>query len=283
MGENSSTYFVQDKKNKKEELTRLTIQDQIATSAMGGVLSEQADPTVFRRVLDIACGTGGWLIKAARTYPVIEELVGIDISQQMIKYAQSQAEANQVNDRIEFRVMDALQTLDFPADSFDLVNLRFGLSFLRTWDWSKLLSGLLRVTRPGGIVRITENELILQSNSPALMRLCKMALCAFFRAGHLFEEESTGLTDHLPRLLSHYGCKPVQTKAYPIEYRAGTKEAKAFYEDTRLVFQTLQPFIEKRGCATQDYKTLYRHALEEMRRSDFRVTWNILTAWGCKA
>src|SRR5437764_9490044 len=108
MRDDSSTYVVQERKYKKDELTRLTIQDQILTTAMGGVLAEQTDPTVFRHVLDIACGTGGWLIKAAQTYPTIEKLVGIDISQQMIKYSQTQAEADQLNERVEFHVMDAL-------------------------------------------------------------------------------------------------------------------------------------------------------------------------------
>ena len=99
VNDNPSTYIVQDRKNKKE-LTRLTIQDQMITAAMGGVLPEQADPTVFRRVLDVGCGTGGWIIEAAQTYPTMS-LVGIDISQRMIEYARAQAEAHQVNDRVE--------------------------------------------------------------------------------------------------------------------------------------------------------------------------------------
>jgi ubiquinone/menaquinone biosynthesis C-methylase UbiE len=85
MKDSPSTYFVQDKRN-KTELTRLAIQDQMLTTAMGGVLPEQPDPTVFRRVLDVACGTGGWLIEAAKAYPTMS-LVGIDISQRMIRYA----------------------------------------------------------------------------------------------------------------------------------------------------------------------------------------------------
>src|SRR5437879_915786 len=134
--------MVQDRKNKKE-LTRLNMQDQMVTAGMGGVLPEQADPTVFRRVLDVGCGTGGWIMEEAQNYPEMS-LVGIDISQRMIKYARTQAQSHQVDDRVEFWVMDALGQLDFPAASFDLVNLRLGLSFLRTWDWPKLLDKLLR-------------------------------------------------------------------------------------------------------------------------------------------
>jgi ubiquinone/menaquinone biosynthesis C-methylase UbiE len=283
MRELSNTYVVQDKKKKKDELNRLTIQDQMVTTAMGGVLPEQTDPTIFRHVLDVACGTGGWLIKAAQTYPTIEKLVGIDISQQTIKYARTLAESNHVNGRVEFRVMDALQRLNFPAASFDLVNIRFGVSFLRTWDWSKMLSGLLRITCPGGVVRITEWEQVPQSNSPALTRLYKMTLCAFLRAGYFFEQESTGLVDHLRQLLNQYGCKAIQTKVYPIEYQAGTKEGEAFYEDMKLVLQTLHPFLTKWGCATHDYNAIYRQGLEEMRQPDFCAKWNLITTWGSRA
>ena len=58
MNDQPSTYFVYDHHNDKEELIRLIIQDQMITKAMGGVLSEQADPSVFHEVLDIGCGTG---------------------------------------------------------------------------------------------------------------------------------------------------------------------------------------------------------------------------------
>src|SRR3989440_8000159 len=166
--EKPSTYVVQDRKNKKE-LARLAMQDHMMTAMMGGVLSEQADPATFHRVLDVGCGTGGWIIEAAQAYATMS-LVGIDISQRMVRYARTQAEVHQLEDRVEFHSMDVLDALNFPAAFFDLVNLRAGVSFLRTWDWPKMLSELLRVTRPGGVIRVTDSELVFQSNSPALKR-----------------------------------------------------------------------------------------------------------------
>src|SRR5579875_1279942 len=153
-GEPASTYFVPDR-SYKEELLRLQTQDQMLTAGMGGVLPEQPDPTIFQRVLDVGCGTGGWLIETARTYPNIPVLVGIDISTRMIDYARTIAQEQHVSDRVEFHEMDALQTLAFPADYFDLVNLRLGWSYLRTWDWPKLIEQFQHITRPGGVVRLT--------------------------------------------------------------------------------------------------------------------------------
>src|SRR5215471_14429303 len=87
--EHPSTYVVQDRQN-QQELMRLTIQDHLITASMGGVLPEQPDAASFRRILDVGCATGGWVIEAAKTSPAMS-LCGIDISRAMIEYAQSQA------------------------------------------------------------------------------------------------------------------------------------------------------------------------------------------------
>jgi ubiquinone/menaquinone biosynthesis C-methylase UbiE len=123
-------------------------------------------------VLDIGCGPGGWLLETALAYPQIEKLYGIDISSTIINYACQQAEQRNMKtgpaERIEFLVMDALLFLEFPENFFDLVNLRFGVSFMRQWDWPKLFNEMNRVTRTGGIVRIVEGIMGPYSSSEAL-------------------------------------------------------------------------------------------------------------------
>ncbi|MGH7867502.1 MAG: class I SAM-dependent methyltransferase, partial [Candidatus Dormibacteraceae bacterium] len=130
-----STYAV-DRAN-QDEITRLAVQDQLFTTGMGGALPEQPDPTIFQRVLDVGCGTGGWLIEAAKTYPTMTRLVGVDVNTRMIEYARAQAVAEQVQDRVEFQVMDALLILEFPKGYFDLANVRFATGYMRTWNWPK--------------------------------------------------------------------------------------------------------------------------------------------------
>src|SRR5215469_2794042 len=177
--EHPSTYFVQDRSN-EEELSRLQTQDQMVTTSMGGVLPEQPNPAIFQRVLDVGCGTGGWLIEAARTYATMSLLVGVDVSGKMVEYARAQAAAQQVSDRVQFATMDALRMLEFPTDYFDLVNQRTGASYLRTWDWPKLLQEFQRVTRPGGVIRVTESALITESSSQGLIRLNQVFIEAFY-------------------------------------------------------------------------------------------------------
>ena len=279
--EHPSTYFVQDRSN-LDEMTRLQIQDQMLTTGMGGVLPEQPDPAIFHRVIDVGCGTGGWLIEAARTYPGMSMLVGVDVSNKMIEYAQAQAEAEQVSDRVQFRAMDALRMLEFPANYFDLVNQRIGASYLRTFDWPKLLHEYQRVTRPGGVIRVTEGKIVFESTSPALTRLSEIVLDALYRAGHLFTLDRNGVTGELARLLHQYGLQNVQTRAYTLEYRAGTHEGQLYYEDMKRVFRTVVPFIRKWTHVPDDYEEIYQQALSEMQQPDFVATWGLLTAWGNK-
>jgi ubiquinone/menaquinone biosynthesis C-methylase UbiE len=275
------TYFVPDREN-RQELMRLQIQDQMFTASMGGVLPEQPDPGRFRRVLDVGCGTGGWLIEVAKTYPGSERLVGIDVSRQMIASARQEARAEMVNDRVEFRLMDALQMLEFPSDSFDLVNHRLAQSWLRTWDWPKLLSEYRRVTCPGGVIRLTEGDMVTQSSSPALIHLYELLLDAFYHAGHYFTRMPDGVTSQLARLLHQFGVEDVQAQRHILSYRAGTPEGERAAEDMRLVFRTIAPYLRKWGQMPDDYEALYRQMLQEVEQPDFVAMCHLITAWGTK-
>jgi len=277
--EQPSTYVVEDRSN-QEELNRLRLFDQMLTAGMGGVLPEQPDPTVFPRVLDVGCGTGGWLIELAQTTPTCRLLVGVDVSLTFIEYARTQAEAAHVSDRVEFHVMDALRMLEFPSSFFDLVNHRAGVSWLRTWDWAKLLQEYQRVCHPEGVVRITEPEWPIAKSSPALLRLTELASQAFHRAGHYFTPTRDGITSELAHLLQQHGLQQVQTRAHTLEYSVGTPQWQSLFEHNKLGFRTLLPFLCKWMRVPEDYEEIYQQMLSEMQQPDCVATWSLLTAWG---
>lgn len=277
--EHPSTYMVQDRSN-EEELTRLQKQDQMLTKSMGGVLPEIPTPTELQRVLDVGCGTGGWLIEVAKTYPAITLLAGGDVSVSMIKAARAQAEKEGVSDRVELRVMDALRMLKFPRGYFDLLNQRLGMSWLRTWDWPNLLQEYQRVIRPGGLMRITESAMIIQSTSQALQQLNDLLLAAFQRAGHYFSEDREGVIRHLAPLMQQQGVQNVQTRELLLEYRAGTSEGKSFSDDIEHAYRTIVPFLRKWTKVPENYQEIYQQALEEMQQPGFVATWRLLTVWG---
>lgn len=278
-GEHPSTYYVTDPTS-KDELARLTIQEQMVTTSMGGIFPEQANTDNLRRVLDIACGPGGWLIAAAKAYPTIPRLVGVDINPKMIEYAQKQARAEKVSDRVEFRVMDVQRALTFPDNSFDLVNQRSATSFMRAWDWPKLLAEFLRVTQPDGIVRLTEPNIMPWGNKPAFTRHMDLMVEAFYQSGHLFGPSRHSVPDELPNLLRRYGLHNVQVRDIPIEYRAGTPEGQLAFENTKLGFRTSRPFLRKWTKVPDDFDALCEQALSEMQEPDFVASWHIHTIWG---
>jgi len=277
--EHPSTYFVQDRSN-DDERKRVHLQDLMVTKRMGGVLPEQPDPTRFRRVLDVGCGTGGWLIEAAKTYPEIELLIGIDVSKHIIEYAREQAVTEGVADRVEFHTMDALQYIAFPKNYFDLVNQRFGWSYLRTWDWPNLLTKYQYVSRRGGIIRVTEGATFELSTSPAFTQLSEMGFEAFYRAGHFFTHDRQGFANTLPTLFRNHGIKDVQACSTLFEYRAGSEMMESLVDNVKLGFRTALPFFRKWGHVPDNYEELYQQAIEEIQQPDCLTTGKLVTVWG---
>lgn len=279
--EYQNTYIVQDRSN-QEEMQRLHLQDRMITDSMGGLLPEQADPTRFQRVLDVGCGTGGWLIEMAKAYPQLTRLVGVDASGTMLDFARSQAEAEGVGERVEFYKMDALLLLEFPDASFDLINQRFGVSYLRSWDWPKLLQEYLRIAQPGGVIRVTEDDVPTQSSSPSFLQLGELGTQTLYRAGHFFHPAGDGIIRELARLLTEHGVQNVQARAYALEYRAGTPEGQLFIADMQHLLRNMKPFMQKWAHLPDNYEELYQQMIRDMNAPDFTATWNLLTVWGNK-
>jgi len=100
------------------------------------------------RVLFLAVGTG----LDIRLFPPHREIVGIDISPEMLARAQPRAEA--YGDTLELRVMD-VHEMDFAAASFDQIFT--SCTFCSVPDPVAGLEALRRVLRPGGELRMFEH------------------------------------------------------------------------------------------------------------------------------
>ena len=168
------------------EMARLIDQDRLVTRGMGGPLAGLPDISGFHQILDVACGPGGWAQEVGFAYPEVE-VVGIDVSKAMIEYARAQAEVQGLNN-VSFKVMDIQKPLEFPDSSFDLVNVRF-INFLPAAAWPRLMREFDRITRHGGIIRLTESDWWYYTNSPALESLNAMIIAALKRQGGEFLAE----------------------------------------------------------------------------------------------
>jgi ubiquinone/menaquinone biosynthesis C-methylase UbiE len=264
------------------EMARLLEQDRLITAGMGGLFSERADLTGIGRLLDVACGPGGWALQVARRYPEIE-VVGVDISRTMIDYASAQARQQGLGNA-SFRVMDIRQALDFPDSSFGMVNARF-LNFLPASAWSPLMQEFGRITRAGGIIRLTESEWWYYSSSPALETLNSLLIRALKQQGDSFSQSGrfTGVLPMLGRFLRQAGCVTVSYRPHVIDYSFGSPAYEGFRQDAAAVFKLFQPFLVRTGVAAQvEVDQLYQQMRAEMQREDFRGLLFPLTTWGQK-
>jgi ubiquinone/menaquinone biosynthesis C-methylase UbiE len=175
--------------------------------------------------------------------------------------------------------MDALRMLEFPRESFDLVNQRFGQPYLRSWEWAGLLQEFRRVTRPDGIIRITDCDMPV-SNAPAFGALQQLFGKAMNQSGHLFSTQSDGITSVLEPMMHQAGLLNLRTRVHHLEYRAGTKAGQLYTENIGHLFRTAAPFLRKWTKVPGDYDRLYHQTLEEMQQPDFVATWPLLTVWG---
>ena len=278
--QSENTYFI-DAEN-AAEMARLTNQDRLMTKSMGGLFPERLDLTQIHDILDIGCGPGGWVLDVAREYPE-KQVVGIDISTLMIEYARYQAYIQGLNN-ISFRVMNALEPLDFRDSSFDMVNIRFISGFMPPVVWSRLMQECLRIMRPGGVVRLTEPEYPL-SNSLVVEKLGALLTKAMQVAGQSFSPDGrhVGITPMLGRFLRDAGCQDIQKVAYVLDSSMGTEEHLSQYQNTMVFLKLVQPFIIKMELITQEeVDQLYQRALTEMMSDDYCSLWYFLSAWGVK-
>ena len=87
-------------------------------------------------VIEIGCGTGRNLIKAARRYPKAK-LYGVDISDEMLKTARSNIEKAGLSDRIELGQGDATNFSSeeiFGVPTFDRAFISYALSMIPDWQ-----------------------------------------------------------------------------------------------------------------------------------------------------
>jgi ubiquinone/menaquinone biosynthesis C-methylase UbiE len=267
------------------EIARQMDQDILLTRAMGGLFCEHPDLRQVQQVLDVCSGPGGWALEMAFVYRNLE-VTGIDKNRNMVDYARAQARVQGLENAF-FRVMDVTELLQFPDNTFDIVNARFISSFLTVEDWPSVVRELTRVTKPGGIVRLTEFDEPGVSNSPAHERMKQLYGLALKRTGQSFHPLREGthccITPMLERFLSDAGCLYICEQAHVVNYSSGKRAAVGNYENLKVVYKLGQPFLIAAGVATQEQlDDLYEQMLLEMLSEDFRAIWYFLSVWGHK-
>jgi ubiquinone/menaquinone biosynthesis C-methylase UbiE len=150
----------------------------LANEALGLVELEPGE-----RFLDVAAGTGGLSLPAAR---LGAEVLATDWSAAMIERFEARVREEGLG-QAEGRVMDC-HALDLPDDSFDVTGSQFGVMLVP--DQPRALSEMVRVTKPGGRV------LVIAYGFPAELEFLQF----FLGALKAVAPEFPGLPDDPPPL-----------------------------------------------------------------------------------
>ncbi|PJA09624.1 MAG: bifunctional demethylmenaquinone methyltransferase/2-methoxy-6-polyprenyl-1,4-benzoquinol methylase UbiE [Flavobacteriales bacterium CG_4_10_14_0_2_um_filter_32_8] len=104
-----------------------------------------------KQLLDIATGTGDFAIAALKLKPT--KIIGIDISEGMLKVGQEKIKAKGLQNVIELKLGDS-ENLAFNDSTFDAYTVGFGVRNFENLE--KGLSEMLRVLKPNGTAIILE-------------------------------------------------------------------------------------------------------------------------------
>jgi ubiquinone/menaquinone biosynthesis C-methylase UbiE len=279
-GENSRYVFDPEA---APEMVRLINLEKITTKGMGGLFAGLPDPTNWHTILDIASGPGGWVLDTAYALPHAQ-VIGIDISQNMVRYAISRARSQGLANA-SFRIMNITQPLEFADASFDFVNARFLVGVLQRNAWAGVIAECKRILRPGGILRFTEMDGQGQTNSPSYEYLSYLGYQAMQRVGYSFSVDgrTLGITHMLPSLLRTAGLQQVQLRANAVDFSAGTEAWADLFHSAETAAQQILPLIIKVGLGTE--QELQKHCMQElidMQENTFCGIWHYMSVWGVK-
>jgi hypothetical protein len=179
--------------------------------------------------------------------------------------------------------MDLTKPLDFSDNAFDLINGRL-IAFLSPEQWLNLLQECRRILRPGGVIRLTESDLV--TTSSALDTLFGLFYRALAKAGQSFSPlgRTLGITARLGYLLRQAGYTNGEQKAHALDFSVGTAAHETMCEVTQVFLTLMQPFLITMGVTTQEEmeRLLYQMRIE-MHSEDFCAVVFLFTAWGEKS
>lgn len=177
-------------------------------------------------ILDLGCGTGIMLHPLAGLVGENGRVVGVDISDFMVREARKRAEVTDLP--LEF-YKGTVYNLDFPDNSFDRATSSTLFQHLKRPD--EALREITRVLKPGGIISIWEQDwetLMIASSYDEISRKILDYFCSSLKNGTIAK--------HLPKLFADEGLINVFStpKTINLSYNEFMNSNFGFHQTIRL-------------------------------------------------
>ena len=176
---------------------------------------EIADVQQKLSVLDVACGTGDFTIEIAKKVTEGSKIVGIDLSEGMMKVGREKIADAGVDATLEYGDCEALAYQD---NSFDRISVGFGVRNFEHLDLG--LKEMCRVLKPGGKLVILE----LSVPSNPIIRWCyKLYFLNILPMIGGMVSGNRGAYEYLPASVLNF---PAPDKFIPMMYEAGFSQVR---------------------------------------------------------
>lgn len=183
---------------------------QVFTTEPAARLVRYAEIRSGNQVLDVACGTGVVAVTAARRGAAV---TGLDLTPELLDVANDNALLAEVS--VDWREGD-VESLPFPADTYDVVISQFGHMFAPRPDVA--IAEMLRVLKPGGTIAFS-------TWPPELF------------IGRLFALTST----YMPPLPPGVASPPLWGDPTVVRERLGTRVRELRFDRATMVVPALSP------------------------------------------
>ncbi|HEY3994183.1 MAG TPA: methyltransferase domain-containing protein [Ktedonobacteraceae bacterium] len=266
------------------EIARLIVLERRKIERAGGLFPERVNELEgFTKVLDIMSSTGAWTLSSARKYPEIE-VVGLERQCQLATYANAQAEALNLCNVYYPSWKGEVTKLNFPDNSFDMVNINFLFILLHPHEWQPFFRECLRITRPGGYIRVTEQDWGI-TNSPAIEKLAELFLLGLKKA-HLGLSPNGRYIGVLPLISSFLiqtGWAHVQRRAMVDDYMRGAGVPSNPEQAIKLMANTMRDItIQQHMASPEEFEALLAQATMELECEDFCSLLLLVVFWARK-
>ncbi|KAG9286989.1 hypothetical protein G9A89_001227, partial [Geosiphon pyriformis] len=153
--------------NDESEINRLKLQHEVTKLAWAGNFLAPVREILERggQVLDVGCGPGAWTLDTASHYPS-SNFFGFDLSPKVFP-------TTNLPKNVQFQQANILEGLYWvDSNKFDLVHQRFLVLAFTPKQWEKVINELIRVTKQGGWIELTEVNVGLARCGPVTRKFC---------------------------------------------------------------------------------------------------------------